>query len=451
MVMSICLSRRLAGVLATGLLSLLSCNLAYAQGAGLPGGMLNAGVQAENDFRVEEVSLARRGDVVRFHLTAVARYATTRYDARIEVDCVQRTRRTLSSVSDDGNGKLQDYPEETNSHGVLPGTRADTELRLVCNHPANAAAAWNADTWKPVAGGSTRPYRVASADDVVGAGSEHGTEYAILADTVHHVGNVTGFYVQSVTPDATWAGRQHVVVDCQRKLRAIQPDDAGSGSLTGRHVVANSREARELSLACGLPDGPRKSWFAGVVVSSDGVVVAPHSRTQGCTSISTGTGAQLRTLALIGNEQDIALLRIQGGGPWPVMPASNRSPALGGLPVTLLGVAGVEPRVSAALAELTGANEDDAGWPQVRTLSARSQQEGIVWDGSGSAIGLALSIGVPRDRQGQAFVRMLPASEVRLRLERHQLAWKASSGTGVDAESAMREAIAATIPLHCNH
>ena len=75
--------------------------------------------------------------------------------------------------------------------------------------------------------------------------------------------------------------------------------------------------------------------------------------------------------------------------------------------------------------------------------------EGIVWNASGSAIGFALSLQRPSFGRGQAFVRMLPASEVRVRLERHGLAWRATNRQDVDPESAMRLALSATIPLIC--
>ena len=46
-------------------------------------------------------------------------------------------------------------------------------------------------------------------------------------------------------------------------------------------------------------------------------------------------------------------------------------------------------------------------------------------------------------------VRMLPANQVRLVLQRHQVDWRLSQGRGLDDEGAMRLAIAATLPLVC--
>lgn len=297
---------------------------------------------------------------------------------------------------------------------------------------------------------SSSTYRILTGDDVIDDGSEGTTEYAILTDSVQRRGDALAFDVQSTTPGATWAGRQRVLADCSRKLRGPQPADAASGARAPvTRPRAGTREARELALACTLPEGPRARWFAGVVVTADGVVVAPHARTQGCREISTGIGPARRQLDVLANEDDITLLRIHGPGTWPVMPAA-RVPLSGGRhPVTLLGLNGTEPRASAAMAVDAGSNGDDPGWPQVLTLSHRALTEGVVWDDTGTVVGLALAIGVSADRHGQSFVRMLPASEVRQRLVRHQVDWPTSPGRDVDAEGAMRRALSATLPLIC--
>ena len=311
-------------------------------------------------------------------------------------------------------------------------------------HGARAATSPDAPT------AASAVYRIQTGEAIVEAGAEGPTTYAIVVDSVNRRGDEVAFSEQATQAGDTFSSRRTVLLDCSRKLRAVRPADAASGvRIPAAHPRAGSREARELALACAMPEGPRSRWFAGVVVSADGIVVAPHARTQGCGEISTGIGAARRRLELVANEDDITLLRIHGGGPWPAMPAA-RVPLTGGRhPVTLLGVSGTEPRVSAAFAEAPGSNGDDAGWPQVRTLSRRALSEGVVWDDSGTAVGLALAIGVSVDHRGQSFVRMLPASEVRVRLARHQLDWPTSPGRDVDAEGAMRRAIAATLPLVC--
>ena len=293
-------------------------------------------------------------------------------------------------------------------------------------------------------------WRILTGDDVIDDGLEGTTGYAILADSVQRRGDALAFDVQSTTPGTSWAGRQRVLADCSRKVRGLQPADAASGArVPVTRPRAGTREARELALACTLPEGPRARWFAGVVVTADGVVVAPHARTQGCGEISTGIGAARRKLDVIADEDDITLLRIHGPGTWPVMPAA-RLPLSGGRhPVTLLGVFGTDPRASAAMAVDAGSNGDDPGWPQVLTLSRRALTEGVVWDDTGTVVGIALAIGVSVDHHGQSFVRMLPASEVRQRLVRHQVDWPTSPGRDVDAAGAMRRALSSTLPLIC--
>ena len=65
--------------------------------------------------------------------------------------------------------------------------------------------------------------------------------------------------------------------------------------------------------------------------------MAPHARTSGCTSLHTA-GPHPRPLQPIGDEDDISVLKIQGGGPWTPMPAVRLSPSLDHVRVTLLGV-----------------------------------------------------------------------------------------------------------------
>ena len=470
MVISTRPTRRRAALMAS-LLFALSTALATDQRPPLPDGMLDAGAQSDHVFGVEARTIVRNGDLVRFRLLAVNRYGgSDSYDARVEVDCAHRTRRELSGLSNDGHDALHSFEGETGVHDVAPHTRADKELQLVCSHAAlDVAAATRATPsvaasqprWqnepllpKPVATDKSpdknRPHLIAPSADIVDAGSDGAGAYAILIDSVHHDGAYTSYVIQNSTADATWATWQRYVVDCSRRVRAFQPEDSASGArLSATHVAARSREARELATACAMPQGPRARWFAGFVVTSDGVVVAPHERTARCTGFSIGSGAQRRALTLIGHEEDVTLLRIPGGGPWPVMPALD-APSIGShVPVTMMGVAGTAPRVSAAFATATGSNPDDPGWPQVLTLKPLALNEGIVWNTDGAAIGLALASAGGDSRH--AFVRMLPVSAIRARLARHGLNWQGSGARALDAEAAMRLALATTVPLFCEH
>jgi hypothetical protein len=444
--------RRLAAVLAICIFSVTSSSLANAQRPDLVAGMLDAGVQSEHDFSVDAGSLARQGDFVRYRLLAVNRHGPDTYDARVEVDCAHRTRRQLSSLSDDGKGHLQAFEGETVRHEVPPDTRADTELRLVCGRAPEATRAWDiaatAGAARPTAGASGRPYRIAASPDVVEVGEEARTAFAIVVDSVDHRGSITGYEVQSSTAETAWATRQHVVVDCEHKLRALQPDDVAAGArLTATHVGARSREARELATACAMPQGPRRRWFAGVVVTSDGVVVAPHARTYGCQAISTWAASKRQALQVIADEDDLTLLRLASHGPWPVMPTSTSATQVRHGDVTMMGVSGTAPRVSAAWMEAAGTNADDPGWPQVRTLSRLAISEGVVWNAAGEAIGLAVA--AQKDDGHHTFTRMLPASEVRLRLARHGVTWRESDGRPLGAQAAMQLALVTTIPLTC--
>jgi len=429
--------RAALGLIASALSLALSAPPALAAAPAAPT-LIDAGSEGGYVFTVEARSVVRDGERVRFRLLVTNESGNEHYDSTIEVDCAHRTRRQLAASADDGQGNVKHYGDEmAGAHPVSQGTRADRELRMACSRVGLQAA-------EP-------PHLAAAAADLADAGTDAGGAHAIFLDTVRRSDAQVQYQLQTITPGQANAVRQQFLVDCDRKLRGFVPDDA---SLAGarvpvRHVASGSREARELALACSLPQGPRSRWFAGFVVTSDGVVVAPHARTQGCRRIVTGTGTARRTLALIANEDDIALLRIAQGGPWPVMPSAGTIRRGARLPVTVLGVAGTEPRVSAAFAENGGANDSDPGWPQVRMLADHALREGIVWDGTGTAVGLALALDRPVARQGQSWVRMLPSEEVRLRLQRHQIEWKSASPASIDAAQAMRQALAATLPLTC--
>ena len=499
-----CLPRRLAAVLVAVLLPAFGVLDASAQANGEH--MLPAGRDTQNDYTVDADSIQRDGSTVRFRLAGVSVYpgATDTYAAQVLVDCARHARREMGSEIRHATFVHRNGPD-SQMRDVFAGTRQDSEMRLVCRlagvpvprvaeasppppapepapaveapAPAPAALAqgprapfatplpdpivWTHPPATPFPGAAVertaeparpagRPHAIAPDADVVAAGSGDRMTYAILVDSVRRRGNITSYDVQALPHGAASASWQHYVAECSRRLRAFQPEDTPNGTrLTATPVTAGSREGRELATACALPEGPRQRWFAGFVVTPDGVVVAPHERTAGCISYATGWGARRRTLELIGHEDDVTLLRIADGGPWPVMPAFGLAPALAGMPVTMLGVFGTTPRVSAAVAEGAGSNADDPGWPQVATLRNVAMREGIVWNSSGSAIGLALAQRTPDARATKAFTRMLPASEIRKRLERHGVAWRTAEPGAIDAEAAMRLALSATIALTC--
>jgi len=427
---------RPAAALAAGL----ACALAAPAALPAPAAMLDAGTEGGYTFVIEARTVQREGERVRFRLLSSNTAGADHYDSTIEVDCVHRTRRQLSAIADDGRGGVKRYGDEMASpHAISQGTRAERELHLACARVGLQVA-------QP-------PHLVAAASDLVDAGSDAAGDHAIFIDSVRPRDDaIVDYMLQTVVPGQVYATRQRVVADCKRRLRApVQDEGAPAGTrIPARHAAAGSREERELATACTMPEGPRERWFAGFLVTSDGVVVAPHARTAGCASIAMGAGAGRRTLELIANEEDVVLLRIPGRADWTTMPAAATAAVPPHAAVTLLGVSGTAPRVSAAFAEQAGANSDDPGWPQVRTLKDRAQSEGVVWNESGWAIGLALAFRPPDARGGTALVRLLPASEIRRRLQLHGLAWRPPDAAPVAPDAAMRAALQATVPLICH-
>lgn len=401
--------------------------------------ILDAGSEGGYTFTIEGRTVVRDGQKVRFRLLATHDGGADHYDSTIEVDCAHRTRRQLSAIADDGRGGVTRHGAEMASpHAVSQGTRADRELRQMCARVGVPAA-------EP-------PHLAAPASDLVDVGTDAGGAHAIFIDSVQRRDTLVDYMLQTIAPgQGNTATRQHLVVDCERRLRGVQAPDTPAGTrVQARRVAASSREDTELTTACAMPEGPRQRWFAGLVVSPDGVVVAPHARTVGCDSIMTIAGAQRRTLELVANEEDIALLKIPGDDRWTAMPASADAQVPAHVAVTLLGVSGTAPRVSAAFVEQAGTSSDDSGWPQVRTLADRAMTEGVVWNDTGEAIGLALAVRPPDVHGRTTLVRMLPASEIRRRLRLHGLTWLKTIGDPATPADAMRTAIQATVPLICH-
>lgn len=450
-------------------LSLTSANLVAAADAGR---LLPAGRDSQNNYNIDPDSIRHDGSTVSFRLTGTdvhGRGGT--YAAQVLVDCAHRTRRELGSEIHDqwvGVKRNGAYPQ---MRDVFARTRQDSELQLVCRlagvplapvrseatastaTPSAAPLAVTtpvppAPTPAQIAKPAGRPYAVAAAADAVELGGDAQGSRAILIDSVRHKDRYTSYVVQKVASGSTWATQEHYVADCGRRLRALQPEDTASGArLAAAHASPRSPEGRELATACAMAQGPRTRWFAGFVMTRDGVVAAPHERTARCTSITTGLGERRLPLQLIGHEEDVTLLRLPGPGAWTVMPAYDKPDYDTRSAVTMMGVTGTAARVSAAVVTASGSNPQDPGWPQVLTLKPLAMNEGIVWNADG-AIGLALAPAGSDSRH--AFVRMLPVRAIRARLARHGLAWQGPDGpAALDAETAMRLALAATVPLFC--
>ena len=498
--------RRLAAApAAPWLFAIIAASVGAPAHAGSP---LSAGRDNAHDYTINPESIHRDGSTVAFRLVGVGyRGDLDDYEAQVMVDCAQRQRREMGSEIHSQYGGTKHNRPDSQMRDIYPNTRQASELELVCRlagvpveratdvaaaapaptpAPAPAPAPATATALKfgvlppvvtfampPRPGAQTAPaprapepapalarvrplppeptitpHPVLPAGDLVELDKQDGYGRAILIDSVNHKNQFTSYVVQSLYPGATWATRQHYVVDCQNKLRAFQPDDSASGvRLTASRVAAGSRESRELAAACAIPDGPRHRWFAGFVVSPDGVVVAPHLRTGGCLSYSTGVGTRRRPLQFIAHEEDLTLLKLPGRGEWSVMAAADTPASRAPQPVTMLGVRGVAPRVSAAYTLAAGSNTLDTGWPQVYTFSDQALSEGIVWSADGAAVGLALA---PEGRRADhAYARLLPTAAIRARLARHGMDWTPSDGRPRDPEAAMRLALAATLPIEC--
>lgn len=399
--------------------------------------MLDVGIEGGYAFTIEARTVVRDGERVRFRLLAANVASIDHTDSTIEVDCTHRTRRQLTATTDDGRGAIEHYGAEMAAPHVVPqGSRADRELHQMCTRVGLQAA--------------DPPHLAARASDLVDAGSDAAGAHGIFITSLQRRGAMVDYMLQTVAPgQAVNATRQRFLVDCERRLRGEQDIYAAAGSRVQiRRVVAGSREDREVTAACAM-DGPANRWFAGFVVTADGVIVAPRERTMGCAAIVARIGTERRPVALVAQEPGMSVLRLDGGGRWPFMPAVGAATRLDHVPVTMLGMSGTAPRVSAAFVEAAGASRDDSGWPQVATLPGAALSEGVVWDGSGAAVGLALALNPPDRRGTRSLVRMLPVDEIRSRLLAHGIHWDASGGGALGAEDAMRRALSATLPLTC--
>jgi hypothetical protein len=421
-----------AAALAVGL----ACALAAPASWAAQPAMVDAGTEGGYAFSIEDKTIVRDGDRVRFRLLAASVSGADAYDSQIEVDCAHRTRRQLSAIANYGNGDVRRYGDDlSNPHAVSAGTRADRELRQVCARVGLQAA--------------DPQHLPAAATGLADAGSDAGGTHAIFVDSVLRHGALADYMLQTIAPGQASAIRRHVLVDCDRKLRAIEPEGTPPGTkVAARPVRADSREGRELAAACAM-DGPAERWFAGVVVTADGVVVAPRARTTGCSAIVARVGAQRRHVVLVAQEPGMSVLRVDGGGKWAFMPPAGLPSALDHVPVTMLGMRGTTPRVSAAFVENTGRDRDDSGWRAVSTLPTAALSEGLVWNARGAAVGVALAERPPERNGARAYVRMATVGEIRRRLHDHGIDWIASDDGGLDAEAAMRRAVSATLALTC--
>jgi hypothetical protein len=282
----------------------------------------------------------------------------------------------------------------------------------------------------------------------VAAGKDGARSFAIAADSVRRHGTTTSYDLMASTAGRPVSEASHLLVDCTSGLRAFVPDaKVGVATrLPAVRVRPGSREAAELATACELPAGPPARLFAGFIVSADGVLVAPHLRTQRCGRVVAWVGGHRRVAAVVAQEDDLTLLRIDGG-PYRSMPAAPIEATGPRVPVTMLGRDGLSPRISAAIAMPAGSDRDDPGWPQVVTLGHLAVPAGPVWNARGGVVGFGVF--VANTQGGHAMVRMIPTETLQQKLRAHAVHWPQGFDAALDAETALRAALAATVPLAC--
>ena len=282
----------------------------------------------------------------------------------------------------------------------------------------------------------------------VAAGMEGDLRFAIAADTLRRGGNSVAYDLMVSRADRPTSEQRHILVDCERRVRSIIPADkvGVAGRFPATRVPPGSREALELSAACDMLPGPPDRIFPGLIVSSNGALIAPHLRTQRCPQVVAWVAHHRRTARLVAQEDDITLLQVDGG-PYAPMASARLAAGNARVAVTMLGLDGIAPKVDAALALPAGSNKDDPGWPQVGSLVQYALPAGAVWDGSGAVVGFGV-YQVGQDGR-HAMARMLPADVIRQKLALHGVAWHEADGKALGPEEALRAALAATVPLTC--
>jgi hypothetical protein len=285
-----------------------------------------------------------------------------------------------------------------------------------------------------------------ASDAMVDAGKDGVAQFAIDADSVARKGDVVAYRLYGVGPEASDEPIR-VVVNCANSFRGVVSGPSQDGQrVTTYRVQPDTREAVELERACRLPAGPRSRMSAGLMVSADGIVVVSHRTVYGCKQIVAWPGGVRHVAALVAHENDLSILRIDGG---PYATMTPRAAAItDSEPVTMLGVHGTAPFVGAGILMPSGSNPDDSGWPQVEMLAKAVVTDGPVWDAHGDVVGFGSKQHTPRTAYGQ--VRLLPAQVMRDALQRHGIAWPRGFTTvSADVDGSMRRALAATVPIGC--
>ena len=186
----------------------------------------------------------------------------------------------------------------------------------------------------------------------------------------------------------------------------------------------------------------------GFIVSTDGVVLAPHLLISRCSRIEAELPQGRAAAGVVATEGDVVILRI-GGGPYVPLPPSPLA-SRQSQPVTMLGSNPARWRVAAGDLLPPGSNRDDAGWPQVRTLPQVGVASGPVWAQDGGIVGIAIAIagaGVSVDR---GLLRLIPAGTLQQMLASHGIGWNLPlNAPRLDTDAAMRRALGATVRLAC--
>jgi len=191
---------------------------------------------------------------------------------------------------------------------------------------------------------------------------------------------------------------------------------------------------------------PRGAGAVGFLVSSDGILLAPHLLVSGCRAVDAVVRGSHQRADVVVTDGDVAILRVVGG-PFTALPPSPRA-SRASQPVTLLGADAARWRVAAGDLLPAGANRDDAGWPQMRFAPGLVVASGPVWAADGGVVGIGIA-GAAGPAYG-GLLRVIPAGTLQRMLQGHGIAWNPPLGQPpLDADAAMRRALAAAVPLSC--
>jgi len=173
-------------------------------------------------------------------------------------------------------------------------------------------------------------------------------------------------------------------------------------------VGADGLQARLLQHACALAKGESPvppaarattaTIGAGVVVSTEGLLLTNHHVTQGCESLTVLDGQQQRaTATLVGTDvaNDLALLKVERA--FPVAASFRRgTPLQAGESVTVVGfplasILGFDPNVAFGYVSATGGLRGDATRFQISAPIHKGNSGGPILDQGGQVIGIVTS------------------------------------------------------------